>query len=61
MAIVLLPTPPLQLDTAIIFLIWLKLPFLTFLSFYCLGAILISTSTNPALSNDCFNKFFIFI
>jgi hypothetical protein len=36
-ATVLLPTPPLQLDTAIIFFIWDKLPFLSniFLSCFC--------------------------
>jgi hypothetical protein len=37
-ATVLLPTPPLQLLTAIIFLIPNRFPFLTYLSFYYLGA-----------------------
>jgi len=37
-AIVLFPTPPLQLLTAIIFFIPNKFPFLTYLSFYYLGA-----------------------
>lgn len=47
-AMVLLPTPPLQLLTAIIFLIPNKFPFLTYLSFYYLGARVISTSEKPA-------------
>jgi hypothetical protein len=60
-AIVLFPTPPLQLDTAIIFFIRLKLAFLDPFYFSCLDSILISTSKNPALSKASFKLFFIFI
>jgi hypothetical protein len=50
-AIVLFPTPPLQLDTAMIFLIPLKLPFLLNFSSFGFGAIMISASLKPAFSS----------
>ena len=46
-ATVLFPTPPLQLDTAKIFLIPNKLPFLIYFYSLALGAKVISTSLNP--------------
>lgn len=46
-ATVLFPTPPLQLETAMIFLIPRRLPFLVNFSYFCLGAKEISISLNP--------------
>ncbi len=51
-ATVLLPTPPLQLETAIIFLMPTKFPFLLNLSSLALGASTMSTSLKPAVYNS---------